>query len=40
VVTHVGELADRVPVRFRVTRDARTSAITREGLPAPETEEA
>ncbi len=39
VVTHVGELADRVPVRFRVTRNARTSVITREGLPAPETEE-
>jgi exonuclease SbcC len=39
VVTHVPELAERVPVRFRVTRDARTSAITREGLPAAETEE-
>ena len=39
VVTHVPELAERVPVRFRVTRDARTSAVTREGLPAAETEE-
>ena len=32
VVTHVAELAERVPVRFRVTRNARTSVITREGL--------
>ncbi|HEY1822250.1 MAG TPA: AAA family ATPase [Trebonia sp.] len=39
VVTHVAELAERVPVRFRVTRNARTSTITREGLPAPETDE-
>jgi exonuclease SbcC len=37
VVTHVAELADRVPVRFRVTRNARTSVITREGLAAPAT---
>ena len=36
VVTHVAELADRVPVRFRVTRNARTSVITREGLAAPD----
>lgn len=36
VVTHVAELAERVPVRFRVTRNARTSVISREGLPAPE----
>jgi exonuclease SbcC len=36
VVTHVAELAERVPVRFRVARTARTSTITREGLPAPE----
>ena len=36
VVTHVAELAERVPVRFRVTRNARTSSITREGLPAAE----
>jgi exonuclease SbcC len=34
VVTHVAALAERVPVRFRVTRNALTSAITREtGLP-------
>ena len=32
VVTHVSALAERVPVRFRVTRNARTSTITREGL--------
>jgi DNA repair protein SbcC/Rad50 len=32
VVTHVTALAERVPVRFRVTRNARTSAVTREGL--------
>ena len=37
VVTHVTALADRVPVRFRVARDARTSTITREG-PAAETD--
>jgi exonuclease SbcC len=36
VVTHVAELAERVPVRFRVARNARTSVITREGLAAPE----
>ena len=34
VVTHVAALAERVPVRFRVTRNARTSAITREGFAA------
>jgi exonuclease SbcC len=39
VVTHVAELAERVPVRFRVTRNARTSLITREGLAATETEQ-
>ena len=39
VVTHVAELAERVPVRFRVARNARTSTVTREGLPAAETEE-
>jgi exonuclease SbcC len=39
VVTHVTELAERVPVRFRVARNARTSTITREGLMAEETEE-
>ena len=32
VVTHVAELAERVPVRFRVSRNARTSVIVREGL--------
>jgi exonuclease SbcC len=37
VVTHVTELAERVPVRFRVTRNARTSTVVREGLPAAET---
>jgi DNA repair protein SbcC/Rad50 len=39
VVTHVAELAERVPVRFRVSRNTRTSVITREGLPAAETEQ-
>jgi exonuclease SbcC len=39
VVTHVTELAERVPVRFRVARNARTSTIIREGLPAPEAAE-
>ena len=29
IVTHVRELADRVPVRFRVTKDVRTSRIER-----------
>ena len=37
VVTHVTELAERVPVRFRVVRNARTSTVTREGLPGMET---
>jgi exonuclease SbcC len=32
VVTHVMALAERVPVRFRVTRNAQSSTITREGL--------
>ena len=32
VVTHVGALAERVPVRFAVSRDQRTSSITREDL--------
>ena len=36
VVTHVAELAERVPVRFRVARNARTSTVTREGLSAAE----
>jgi len=41
VVTHVSALADRVPVRFRVTRNARTSTIIREGfgIAAEEEEE-
>lgn len=30
IVTHVTELAERVPVRFRVTKGARGSTITRE----------
>ncbi len=34
VVTHVAELAERVPVRFRVSRNARTSVVVREGLGA------
>jgi exonuclease SbcC len=32
VVTHVTALAERVPVRFKVSRDARTSSVIREGL--------
>ncbi|MFB9385999.1 SbcC/MukB-like Walker B domain-containing protein [Pseudonocardia petroleophila] len=32
VVTHVPALAERVPVRFRVARDQRTSSVTRENL--------
>jgi len=32
VVTHVAALAERVPVRFKVSRDTRTSSVTREGL--------
>jgi exonuclease SbcC len=39
VVTHVTALAERVPVRFRVTRNARTSVITREGLAGGEGDE-
>jgi DNA repair protein SbcC/Rad50 len=31
VVTHVAALAERVPVRFRVSRDAKTSSVVREG---------
>jgi exonuclease SbcC len=34
VVTHVAALAERVPVRFRVTRNALTSTIIREGFGA------
>jgi exonuclease SbcC len=36
VVTHVQALAERVPVRFRVTRNPQTSVITREGLAGTE----
>jgi DNA repair protein SbcC/Rad50 len=32
VITHVAALAERVPVRFHVSRDARTSTVVREGL--------
>ena len=32
VVTHVAALAERVPVRFKVSRDARTSSVRRESL--------
>ena len=32
VVTHVGALAERVPVRFEVHKDARTSRVERSGL--------
>ena len=40
VVTHVAALAERVPVRFRVARNPRTSTITREGPRAAELGEA
>jgi exonuclease SbcC len=36
VITHVAALAERVPVRFLVRRDARTSSVTREGPEAAE----
>ncbi len=32
IITHVRELADRVPVRFRVTKGERTSTIEMEGM--------
>ena len=32
VVTHVGSLAERIPVRFEVSRDARTARVERFGL--------
>ena len=32
VITHVSALAERVPVRFHVARDAKTSTVVREGL--------
>jgi exonuclease SbcC len=34
VITHVAALAERVPVRFQVSRDAKTSTVVREGPPA------
>ena len=37
VITHVAALAERVPVRFVVSRNARTSSVTREGSAGPET---
>jgi exonuclease SbcC len=40
VVTHVMALAERVPVRFRVARNTRSSTITREGFTAEPAEEA
>ena len=40
VVTHVAALAERVPVRFRVTRNAQSSTITREGFGTELAEEA
>jgi DNA repair protein SbcC/Rad50 len=36
VITHVAALAERVPVRFVVSRNTRTSSVTREGPAAPE----
>jgi len=30
VITHVGALAERIPVRFNVHRDQRTSSVVRE----------
>ena len=36
VITHVPALAERVPVRFVVSRNARTSSVAREGLAGPE----
>jgi exonuclease SbcC len=32
VITHVAALAERVPVRFEVTRDGNGSHIVREGV--------
>jgi exonuclease SbcC len=40
VVTHVAALAERVPVRFRVARNAQSSTITREGLATQSEQEA
>jgi exonuclease SbcC len=33
VVTHVPALAERVPVRYVVSRDQRTASVVREGMP-------
>jgi len=32
VVTHVATLAERMPVRFEVTKDARSARVERAGL--------
>jgi DNA repair protein SbcC/Rad50 len=40
VITHVAALAERVPVRFLVSRNARTSAVVRESLVDPGVETA
>jgi exonuclease SbcC len=40
VVTHVTALAERVPVRFRVARNAQSSTISREGLGTQSEQEA
>jgi DNA repair protein SbcC/Rad50 len=36
VITHVAALAERVPVRFQVSRDTRTSTVVREGAAPAE----
>ena len=36
IITHVTALAERVPVRYAVSRNARTSTIVREGFAAPD----
>jgi DNA repair protein SbcC/Rad50 len=36
VITHVAALAEQVPVRFAVSRNARTSSVAREGPAGPE----
>jgi DNA repair protein SbcC/Rad50 len=40
VITHVAALAERVPVRFVVSRNARTSTVAREGPAGPEAADA
>jgi exonuclease SbcC len=32
VVTHVPALAERIPVRYEISKDARSSRVTRVGL--------